>query len=64
LEVSAVTPEHKFWRTVTAGIAAWLVFPIVLYMAPLMNVPKMDLPQMLGGIFGMNSLAWAGSCTS
>jgi hypothetical protein len=24
----------------------------------MMGVPKMDLPQMLGGMFGMNSLAF------
>ena len=27
-------------------------------MAPLMGVPKMDVPALLGGMFGMNSLAF------
>lgn len=33
--------EQRFWRTVTAGVIAWFVFTIILYMAPAMGVPKM-----------------------
>ena len=53
-----MVPEQKFWRTVTAGIVAWIVFTIILYMAPVMGIPKMDVPQLLGGMFGMNSPAF------
>jgi uncharacterized membrane protein YagU involved in acid resistance len=49
--------EQKFWRTVMAGVIAWIVFTIILYMVPAMGVPKMDLPALLGGMFGMNSVA-------
>jgi len=44
-----------------AGIAAWVVFIIVLHVLPLLEVPKLDLPAMLGGLFGLNSVAvgWA-----
>jgi hypothetical protein len=48
-------------RATLAGIAAWVVFVIVLDVLPLLEVPKLDLPAMLGGLFGWNSIAmgWA-----
>jgi peptidoglycan/LPS O-acetylase OafA/YrhL len=49
--------QRRFWQAIKAGIIAWIVFPLMLYMAPLMRVPKMDVPAILGGMFGVNSLA-------
>jgi uncharacterized protein DUF6789 len=49
--------QHRFGQAIKAGLIAWVVFTLVLYMAPLMGVPRMDLPAMLGGMFGLNSLA-------
>jgi uncharacterized membrane protein YagU involved in acid resistance len=49
--------QHRFGQAIKAGLIAWVVFTLVLYMAPLMGVPKMDVPAMLGGMFGLNSLA-------
>jgi hypothetical protein len=48
-------------RATLAGLAAWVVFIIVLQVLPLLDVPKLDLPAMLGGLFGLNSVAvgWA-----
>jgi hypothetical protein len=43
-------------RALLAGFVGWVVFTLVLLMAPLMGVPPMNVPQMLGGMFGMNSL--------
>jgi hypothetical protein len=47
----------NFGRAVLAGISAWVVFVIILYVLPSVGVPKMDLPEMLGGLFGLSSLA-------
>jgi len=33
------------------------MFIIVLYVFPSVGLPKMDLPEMLGGLFGLNSVA-------
>lgn len=44
-------------RAIPAGIVAWIVFTIVLYVLPLLGVPKLDLAEMLGGLFGVNSVA-------
>jgi uncharacterized protein DUF6789 len=49
---------HRFGQAIKAGLIAWIVFTLVLYMAPLMGVPKMDVPAMLAGMFGMNNLAF------
>jgi uncharacterized protein DUF6789 len=49
--------QHRFGQAIKAGLIAWIVFTLVLYMAPLMGVPKMDVPAMLGGMFGLNSVA-------
>ena len=49
--------QHRFGQAIKAGLIAWVVFTVVLYMAPLMGVPKMDVPAMLGGMFGLNSVA-------
>jgi hypothetical protein len=48
-------------RASLAGIAAQVVFIIVLSLLPSVAVPKMDLPAMLGGLFALNSVAvgWA-----
>ena len=50
-----------FWRATLAGIAAWVVFIVVLHVLPLLEVPMLDLSTMLGGLFGLNSVAagWA-----
>jgi hypothetical protein len=50
--------QHRFWQAIKAGIAAWIVFTLVLYIAPLMGVPKMDVPAMLGGMFELNNLGF------
>ncbi len=49
--------QHRFGQAMKAGLIAWIVFTLVLYMAPLMGVPKMDVPAMLGGMFGVNNVA-------
>lgn len=49
--------RKDFGRALLAGLIGWAVFTTVLFMAPLMGVPPMNVPQMLGGMFGMNSLA-------
>ena len=49
--------KPDFGRALLAGFVAWVVFTIVLYMAPLMGLPAMNVPAMLGGMFGMNSIA-------
>ncbi len=43
-------------RALLAGLIGWMAFTLVLFMAPLMGLPPMNVPQMLGGLFGMNSL--------
>ncbi len=50
--------QYRFGQAIKAGIIAWIFFTLVLYMAPLMGVPKMDVPAMLAGMFGMNNLAF------
>jgi hypothetical protein len=50
--------QHRFWQAIKAGLGAWIVFTLVLYIAPLMGVPKMDVPAMLGGMFGLNNLGF------
>ncbi len=47
----------SFGKALLAGFVGWVVMTIVLLMAPLMGVPKMSIPAMLGGMFGLNSIA-------
>lgn len=53
--------EPNVGRAILSGVVAWIVFVILLYLAPLLGVPTMDLPAMLGGMFGVNSvtMGWA-----
>ncbi|HLW49006.1 MAG TPA: DUF6789 family protein [bacterium] len=44
-------------RAIAAGIAAWVAFVIVLYVFPSLGIAGIDLPQMLGGVFGLKSIA-------
>lgn len=48
--------KPRFGRALSAGFIAWIAFNLVMAMAPLMGV-DMNVPAMLGGMFGMNSLA-------
>jgi hypothetical protein len=45
-----------FGRALVAGVVAWVVFTLLLEMAPAMGLPKMNVPAMLGGMFGINSI--------
>lgn len=49
--------EPKLGRAVLAGVTAWIAFAIILRAAPLIGFPEMDVPGMLGGLFGWNSAA-------
>lgn len=49
-------PRPGFGRALLAGVVAWVVFTLLLEMAPAMGLPKMNVPVMLGDMFGMNSL--------
>src|SRR5579862_2152400 len=49
--------EPKFGRALFAGIAAWVAFALILYAAPLVGLPEIDVPGMLGGLYGWNSAA-------
>ena len=48
---------RKFGRAIVAGIAAWVAFVIILYVFPSFGIAGLDLPEMLGGFFGLNSVA-------
>ena len=41
----------KFGAGVVAGLVATLVMTILLYLAPLMGLPEMNIPGMLGTMF-------------
>ena len=47
----------KLGRAILAGIIAWVVFVIALHVFPILGAPELDLPAMLGGLFGWNSSA-------
>jgi hypothetical protein len=49
--------QPKSGRALFAGIAAWMAFVLILYAAPLVGFPEIDVPGMLGGLFGWNSAA-------
>lgn len=49
--------EPKFGQAVLAGIAAWIAFVVILQAAPVIGLPEIDMPGMLGGLFGWNSAA-------
>lgn len=53
--------RKDFSRALLAGLLGWVAFTAVLFMAPRMGLPPMNVPRMLGGMFGINSLAmgWA-----
>ena len=44
-------------RAAVAGIGAWIAFVIVLLVYPSLDITGIDVPQMLGGLFGLNSVA-------
>lgn len=48
----------SFGRALLAGFLGWLALTLVMVMAPLMGVPPMSIPAMLGGMFGLNSVAF------
>lgn len=49
--------QPRFGRALGAGIIGLMAFTMMLYAAPYMGVPKMEVPALLGGMFGINSLA-------
>ena len=48
-------------RAITAGIAAWIAFALILLAYPSLDISGLDVAQMVGGVFGLNSAAagWA-----
>lgn len=46
-----------FGRALLAGLVATVVFTLLLELAPAMGLPPMNVPALLGGMFGLNSLA-------
>ncbi len=46
--------ENKFGNAVLAGFIATIVMTIVIFLAPMMGLPKMNIPQMLAGMLGVS----------
>jgi len=55
-EVSVL--QASFGRALLGGLVGWVALTLVMVMAPLMGVPPMSIPSMLGGMFGVNSLVF------
>ncbi len=48
--------ENKFVRSILAGVVATAVMTVFMFMAPMMGLPKMNIPQMLSGMLGVSIL--------
>lgn len=46
--------ENKFGNAVLAGFIATIVMTIVIFLAPMMGLPKMNIPKMLSGMLGVS----------
>lgn len=46
--------ENKFANSILAGFVATIVMTIIIFMAPMMGMPKMNIPQMLSGMLGVS----------
>ncbi len=48
--------ENKFVRSIVAGVVATAVMTVFMFIAPMMGLPKMNIPQMLSGMLGVSIL--------
>lgn len=46
--------ENKFGNAILSGFIATIVMTMVIFLAPMMGLPKMNIPQMLAGMLGVS----------